>query len=79
MAYTGCAVRTCNAFPRVPVGAQDMLNFNPAVARLAKFFFIAAFMGHLLGCFWFWVGTVQEGEDWATTALSHARICQHGA
>ena len=56
-----------------------MLNFNPAVARLAKFFFIAAFMGHLLGCFWFWVGTVQEGEDWATTALSHARICQHGA
>ena len=37
------------------------MSLNPAVTRLAKFFFLAALMGHLIGCFWFWVASLQAG------------------
>ena len=58
-------------------GVQDMLNVNPAIVRLAKFFFLAAFMGHLLGCFWFWVGSVQPMDlvSWIDDAgITHADL-----
>lgn len=57
---------------------QELLNINPALLRLSKFAFIAAIMGHLMACAWFWISSLQEGGRGVRGGHSQVSTCDSG-